>query len=71
MKWKNFCGVRTRTGNACRCKALRNKRCKYHGGLSTGPKTKEGKQRVSMNLKKWRESFKHFAISNCQSALKE
>jgi len=34
------------TGNPCRAKALANGRCKNHGGLSTGPKTPEGKARI-------------------------
>jgi len=27
----------------CQARALTNKRCKYHGGLSTGPRTPAGK----------------------------
>ncbi len=34
------CGARTRRGSICLCKKLgRGGRCKFHGGLSTGPKT--------------------------------
>ena len=40
--WDDPCGARTRAGTPCRCRALANGRCKYHGGLSTGPKTPEG-----------------------------
>ena len=42
-----LCGGRTRKdGSPCRSVAIRpNGRCKWHGGLSTGPKTEEGKQR--------------------------
>lgn len=44
------CGAMTRNGTACICKRLyENGRCKYHGGLSTGPKTDEGKRRASLN----------------------
>lgn len=40
------CGAKTRTGTPCRCKYLLNGgRCKFHGGMSTGPKTKNGKSR--------------------------
>ena len=35
----------------CQCKALANGRCKLHGGLSTGPKTVDGKQRVGLAVK--------------------
>lgn len=33
------CGAKTRKGTPCQCKQLfRGGRCKFHGGLSTGPK---------------------------------
>ena len=44
------CEAMTRQGAACRSKALSNGRCKLHGGLSTGPKTKEGKLASKANL---------------------
>lgn len=38
------CNAQTRKGTPCRNKNIyRNGRCKLHGGLSTGPKTKKGK----------------------------
>ena len=34
------CGAKNRQGRPCRCPALRGKRrCRLHGGLSTGPPT--------------------------------
>lgn len=34
-----ICGAKNRQGLACQCKKLyRSGRCKFHGGLSTGPK---------------------------------
>ena len=46
----NTCGAKTRAGHSCKQKAIySNGRCKWHGGLSTGPKTIEGKRRSSMN----------------------
>lgn len=36
------CGARTRAGGACRQPAMRNGRCRLHGGKSTGPRTPEG-----------------------------
>ncbi len=36
------CGARTRCGGACRQPAMPNRRCRMHGGLSTGPRTPEG-----------------------------
>jgi len=39
------CGARTRAGCSCRQPAMRNGRCRMHGGLSTGPRTPEGRER--------------------------
>lgn len=36
------CGARTREGTRCQCPAMRNGRCRLHGGLSTGPRTVAG-----------------------------
>ncbi len=47
MRRKIMCGARTRRGTACQAKALKNGRCRNHGGLCTGPKTAEGKERVA------------------------
>jgi len=44
------CGAKTRAGTPCKQKAIYdNGRCKWHGGLSTGAKTEEGKMRSAMN----------------------
>ena len=40
------CGARTRRGTSCMCLAMPNGRCRLHGGMSTGPRTPEGRQRV-------------------------
>ena len=45
-----LCGAKNRRGTPCRCKALRNGRCRFHGGRSTGPKTAAGKARSAANL---------------------
>lgn len=34
----NKCGAKTRAGGGCRKPAMPNGRCRFHGGLSTGPK---------------------------------
>jgi hypothetical protein len=39
------CGARTRAGCSCRQPAMKNGRCRMHGGLSTGPRTAEGRER--------------------------
>jgi hypothetical protein len=48
------CGAKTRSGGSCKARAVwdkandkpRNKRCRMHGGLSTGPRTAEGLKRT-------------------------
>lgn len=41
------CGARTRRGLGCQAPAIHGrKRCRLHGGLSTGPRTAEGRARV-------------------------
>lgn len=48
VKKTHICGAFARsTGQPCKAKALANGRCKNHGGMSTGPKTVEGRQAVS------------------------
>jgi hypothetical protein len=47
------CGAKTRKGTPCRRAAERNPvsgrrtRCRLHGGLSTGPRTQEGRARIA------------------------
>lgn len=42
------CGAQTRKGQPCRnMSEAGRRRCKFHGGCSTGPKTAEGKARIS------------------------
>jgi hypothetical protein len=40
------CGARNRRRSPCGSPAMRNGRCRLHGGLSTGPKTAEGIERI-------------------------
>src|SRR5919199_533118 len=39
-------GPKNRRGAPCQCPAMPNGRCRLHGGLSTGPKTAEGIERI-------------------------
>ena len=42
------CGAKTRAGGTCKAKVVDGKRrCRMHGGLSTGPKTEAGRRRIS------------------------
>ncbi|WP_202948545.1 HGGxSTG domain-containing protein [Nitrolancea hollandica] len=54
------CGAKTRRGTPCQAPANwpkgspqpRNGRCRMHGGLSTGPKTQEGKAAIASNRRR-------------------
>jgi hypothetical protein len=57
---KTLCGAKTRKGTPCQCLPVPGKRrCKFHGGLSTGPQTPEGRARIAeaqrRRWKRWRE----------------
>jgi hypothetical protein len=42
------CGARTRRGAPCRSWSVRGRRrCRMHGGKSTGPRTAEGRARIA------------------------
>jgi hypothetical protein len=52
-RMRGKCGAYAHTtGNPCRAPAMENGRCKLHGGLSTGPKTPEGRRRISVAVTK-------------------
>lgn len=42
------CGARTRAGTSCWQPSMANGRCRLHGGLSTGPRTPEGRERCRL-----------------------
>nr|WP_276206170.1 HGGxSTG domain-containing protein [Thioclava sp. F34-6] len=50
------CGAKTRKGDPCRCLSEPGKRrCKFHGGSSTGAKTPEGIERIrEAQKRRWR-----------------
>ena len=55
------CGAKTRAGGACQNPAIGGRNCcKLHGGLSTGPRTAEGKARsIAAHTKHGRRSKAH------------
>jgi hypothetical protein len=57
---KQPCGAKTRTGRPCRRKGLgKGGRCANHGGMSTGPRTEAGKQRISTAQRaRWLRQYK-------------
>lgn len=50
----DLCNARTKSGRPCRAAKRAHGRCKWHGGLSTGPRTPEGKARALANLVQYR-----------------
>lgn len=52
------CGARTRVGASCKSAAMKNGRCRMHGGASTGPRTPEGLARSK------RATWKHGRFSS-------
>lgn len=60
-----LCGARTRSGQPCRARAVWNRdlnrpangRCRMHGGLSTGPKTSQGRRRSLEALRKGHDAW--------------
>ena len=47
-----ICGAWSRkAGRPCIAKPMKNGRCRFHGGMSTGPRTPEGRARALLNLK--------------------
>ena len=62
-----LCGARCRDGHPCQAKAawdetrcyVRNGRCRLHGGLSTGPRTRAGKRRVGAAARRRAQHKRH------------
>ena len=46
------CGAKTRAGSPCQSPAMKNGRCRMHGGKCRGPTTEAGKARISAALDK-------------------
>jgi hypothetical protein len=70
-RWRQECGAKCRDGHACRAPAVwdklanlpRNGRCKLHGGLSTGPRTAEGKARIAAaQRERWRRRREQLGV---------
>ena len=58
------CGAKTRKGTPCRAPAMKNGRCRMHGGKSTGPRTPEGLERSrKANWKHGRYSAESIAMN--------
>ena len=58
-KLRNRCQARNRRGTRCGCQVIPGKRvCKFHGGMSTGPRTEEGKRRVAEGRRRYWERYR-------------
>ena len=58
-KKRPACGARNRNGSHCKARVVPGKRrCRMHGGLSSGPRTAEGRARIAaaqrMRWRTWR-----------------
>jgi hypothetical protein len=60
-----LCGARCRDGHPCKARAAWNphfgklsKRCRFHGGLSTGPRSEAGKRKSLKALARGRANRK-------------
>jgi len=55
-KFRPRCCAETRAGDQCIMRVMPGKRrCRFHGGLSTGPKTAEGRARIAeAQRRRWR-----------------
>ncbi len=61
-----LCGAKTRVGAPCKMRVVEGKkRCRLHGGLSTGPKTLEGRARIAQSN---RSRTKSKRLSNSRAA---
>lgn len=71
--YKIYCMAKRKyDGKQCRCKGILQKNgryiCRYHGGLSEGPTTIEGKIKAIRNLKQYKgkeyEEIREIVIRN-------
>ena len=58
---RQICGAKTRKGTPCEMRVeVGKRRCRLHGGLSTGPRTNEGKGRIATAQRlRWRNLVDH------------
>jgi hypothetical protein len=56
IKDRPECGAKTRAGGSCLVRVeFGRSRCRFHGGLSTGPKTATGRARIAeAQRRRWR-----------------
>jgi hypothetical protein len=63
-KFRPRCCAKTRAGAPCIMRVVPGKRrCRFHGGMSTGPKTKAGRARIA---EAQRRRFRSRNVRGCQ-----
>jgi hypothetical protein len=69
MRRKIFCNATTRRGTPCQCKAIRTKhgawRFRLHGGLSTGPTSPEGRERIAAAVRERWATWRAARLTAC------
>ncbi|MGE0385533.1 MAG: HGGxSTG domain-containing protein [Gammaproteobacteria bacterium] len=62
IRLHGVCGARTRRGTLCQCTNVPGRgRCRFHGGLSTGPKSLDGRATALWNLISFKRDFRSIA----------
>ncbi len=58
-RMRPLCGAQTRTEGRCKVRVEPGKRrCRFHGGMSTGPKTAEGRARIAEAQRRRRAAWR-------------
>jgi hypothetical protein len=66
-KERPTCGARNRQGKPCAVKVEPGKRrCRFHGGLSTGPKTAAGRARIAEAQRRRWNAWRGGHLTRCQ-----
>jgi hypothetical protein len=66
-KLRPRCCAKTRAGAPCIMRVVPGKRrCRFHGGMSTGPKTKAGRARIAEAQRRRWKAFRSRNVRGCQ-----
>jgi hypothetical protein len=67
------CGAKNRQGMPCQCPAMSNGRCRLHGGLSTGPTTTAGMERMrrALTIHGWHSKQAKAERAACRLLIKQ
>jgi hypothetical protein len=63
VKHRPQCGAKTRAGGSCLVRVeYGSSRCRFHGGLSTGPKTANGRARIAEAQRRRWQAYRQNAV---------